>query len=60
MDFDMQQHRDRSIMVQCIKCSTRIAQIEIRNMFRTGFYICETCFLKLEEAVSKINKKEIN
>jgi len=45
MDLQM---RDRSIIVQCIKCHTNIARIEVKAMYRIGFYICESCFKKMD------------
>jgi hypothetical protein len=41
--------KDRSIEVNCIKCGLRIAKIDIKCVFKIGFYICETCFLKLDK-----------
>jgi hypothetical protein len=43
--------RDRSILVACIKCHTPLAQIEVKMMHRIGFYICESCFRKIDKPI---------
>lgn len=45
--------RDRSMRVQCIKCSIPIAVLEIKAMLKIGFYICESCFKKLDKPLPK-------
>lgn len=57
-EFQMLQERDRSIIIKCIKCQTNLARIEIKSMFRLGFYICESCFGKLDKPISKEKEKQ--
>ena len=57
MEENIFRERDRGIIVQCIKCSTKIARIEVKAMFRLGFYICESCFIKLDKPLAK--EKEV-
>ena len=51
--------RDRSIIVECIKCHTKIARIEVRAMFKLGFYICESCFQLLDKPLPKIKEEPV-
>lgn len=46
--------RDRSILVACIKCHNPIAQLEVKMMYRIGFYICESCFQRIDKPITKI------
>lgn len=57
MSFHQPFERDRSILVACIKCHTPIARIEIKMMYRIGFYICESCFRRIDSVLPKIEEK---
>ena len=50
--------RDNSLMCQCIKCQVAIAKVQILSVYKTGFYICEPCYTKLE-SVYKTKGTEI-
>ncbi len=60
MSFQMPFERDRSILVACIKCHTPIAKIEVKLMYRIGFYICESCFRRIDKQLPKIEEKITN
>lgn len=47
--FDIPVKRDTSITTQCVKCAVKMMRIQILNIMKTGFYICESCYKKLEE-----------
>lgn len=56
MDFG---ERDRSIIVECIKCATKIARIDVKSMYKLGFYICESCFQRLDKPLPKIKEEVV-
>lgn len=53
MDAFMSPGRDRSITVKCIKCQTPIAQLEVKIAYKIAMYVCEPCFLKLDNKDKK-------
>lgn len=55
-NFSQPMHRDRSLIVKCIKCSQPLAKIEIQQVYKIGMYLCEHCFLKLDQP-KKENKE---
>ena len=59
MEYQMHIDRDRAINVQCIKCLTPVARVEIRTVFKIGFYICEQCFKRLDKPLAKAIQEEI-
>jgi hypothetical protein len=47
-------HVNEKYIAHCVKCNVQICQLQIGQIYKVGFQICESCFNRLDAAYKKI------